>query len=314
MHIYRWDLDRTYLETDIHSVGGLMRAALEHASSKRTVPGASALVRGLLATEPSAELVILSGSPLQMRAVLEEKLALDGVRVDRLILKDNLGNLRRGRLRDVRGQVGYKLPHLLEERAGVDATISETLFGDDSETDAVIYAVYAEILAGRMGEADLRAVLERSRAYPDAIERALASLPRIARGGIVEDVFIRVDRGMPLRLFQMLGERVKPVFSWFQAALVLHHRGRLSQQGLGEVVLACGLLDRPRALAGLIQDTVRRRLIAPELIEALIELPPLAPTADLIRRAVAGLGDPPRPRAAPELPDYLGFLEALHKA
>ncbi|HHO52901.1 MAG TPA: hypothetical protein ENK18_19010, partial [Deltaproteobacteria bacterium] len=260
MHIYRWDLDRTYLETDIHSVGGLVRAALEHASSKRTVPGAGALVRGLLATEPSAKLVILSGSPLQMRAVLEEKLALDGVRVDRLILKDNLGNLRKGRLRDVRGQIGYKLPHLLEERIGVDATISETLFGDDSETDAVIYTVYAEILAGRMGEDELRAVLQHSRAYPDAIERALATLPGIQRGGIVEDVFIRIDRGMPVDLFRLLGDRVRPVFSWFQAALVLHQRGRLSLQGLIEVLLACGLLDRPSSLAGLSQDAIRRRL------------------------------------------------------
>ena len=52
-----------------------------------------------------------------MRSVLEEKLKLDGVVFDELVLKDNVGNLLRGRFRALRGQVGYKLPALLESRA-----------------------------------------------------------------------------------------------------------------------------------------------------------------------------------------------------
>ncbi len=51
-----------------------------------------------------------------MRAVLEEKLKLDGVEWDELVLKDNVRNLLRGRFRALRGQVGYKLPVLLESR------------------------------------------------------------------------------------------------------------------------------------------------------------------------------------------------------
>ena len=41
VHVYRWDLDRTYLDTDIRSVRGMVRAALEQASEKRTIPGAA---------------------------------------------------------------------------------------------------------------------------------------------------------------------------------------------------------------------------------------------------------------------------------
>jgi hypothetical protein len=52
-----------------------------------------------------------------MRAVLTEKLKLDGVEFDELVLKDNLRNLVRGRFKALRGQVGYKLPVLLESRA-----------------------------------------------------------------------------------------------------------------------------------------------------------------------------------------------------
>src|SRR5688572_27558652 len=92
VHIYRWDLDRTYLDTEIHSVRGLVRAAFETAADKKTVPGAAALLKAVVAHDPEARIYVLSGSPTQMRAVLEQKLALDGVRIDGLFLKDNLGN------------------------------------------------------------------------------------------------------------------------------------------------------------------------------------------------------------------------------
>ena len=62
-------------------------------------------------------LCIVSGSPRQMRSVLEEKLKLDGVEWDEFVLKDNVSNLMRGRFRALRGQVGYKLPAILESRA-----------------------------------------------------------------------------------------------------------------------------------------------------------------------------------------------------
>ena len=160
MHVYRWDLDRTYLDTEIHSVRGLLRAAMEHATDKKTVPGAAALLKALVAHDPEARIYILSGSPTQMRRVLEQKLALDGVRIDGLFLKDNLGNLRRGRLRAVRAQIGYKLPQLLEDRLGTPVGSDEMLFGDDSETDALIYATYAGLLAGRVADDMLVKILE----------------------------------------------------------------------------------------------------------------------------------------------------------
>ena len=77
MHTYRWDLDKTYLDTDIDSVSGLIRAAVESATSKRTVPGAGALMRALQRRKSPCRIVILSGSPEQMRPVIAEKLALD---------------------------------------------------------------------------------------------------------------------------------------------------------------------------------------------------------------------------------------------
>jgi hypothetical protein len=308
VHVFRWDLDRTYLETEIHSVRGLVRAAFEGAADKRTVPGAAALLRGLLDADPSARVVILSGSPLQMRAVLEEKLRLDQVRWDHLVLKDNLGNLRRGRLKAVRGQVGYKLPHLLEDRATLSADDRETLFGDDSETDGLIYAAYAEAVAGRLDEQGLVEVLEAGGAYPDAITVARDALGRIARADAVDDIFIRIDRGVPLSAFRLL-DRVTPVFSWFQAALVLAGRGRLAPAGLAEVARTS--VRDPGLVAGLAQDAVRRGLVDRAALEALARAPGLETIARGALRAVDHLGAPPAPPPRRERSDFLGFLHAI---
>src|SRR4051794_5190656 len=39
-HIFRWDLDKTYLRTEFDTWVDLMRTAIERPASKRTVPGA----------------------------------------------------------------------------------------------------------------------------------------------------------------------------------------------------------------------------------------------------------------------------------
>ncbi|MCA9492132.1 MAG: hypothetical protein KC621_19500 [Myxococcales bacterium] len=308
MHIFRWDLDRTYLETEIDSVRGLVRAAFEEANEKRTVPGAGALVRALQMHDPASRLVVISGSPLQMRTVLEEKLKLDGIRVDRLILKDNLGNLRRGRFRAVRGQLGYKLPNLLRERTEATPGDHETLFGDDAEVDGLVYAVYAAALAGEIGEREVRSILEAGGAYPDAIQISTEALRRLHSEAAVEDIFIRLDRGVPLQRFHLLGQRVTPVASWFQAAAVLRLRDRLGPGALAAVAEANGL--DPRPAASQLQDLVRRGVVpGGALLEALDHpaCAPLRATTEVALRHLGSLTSDPRPSSRP---DFLGFLRA----
>lgn len=308
MHIFRWDLDRTYLETEIDSVRGLVRAAFEEANEKRTVPGAGALVRALQMHDPEARLVVISGSPLQMRGVLEEKLKLDGIRVDRLILKDNLGNLRRGRFRAVRGQIGYKLPHLLHERTETSPGDRETLFGDDAEVDGLVYAVYAAAVAGEIAERDVLAILQAGGAYPDAVEMSLQALRRIRNEDAIEDIFIRLDRGVPLRRFQLLGPRVTPVASWFQAAAVLHLRGRLGPGALATVAEANGL--DPRSAASQLQDLVRRGVLPGDRLLEALDHPASAPLRAATQVALRHLGSLTPDSRTASRPDFLAFLRA----
>jgi hypothetical protein len=269
-------LDRTYLDTDIQSVRGMVRAALEPAHAKRNIPGADALLRGITQHDATATVAILSGSPLQLRPVLEEKLALDGVRFDTFVLKDNLGNLRRGRFKALRGQLGYKLPHLLADRLTRPAQAQEYLFGDDAEVDALVYALYASILDGDVDEAALGEIMGAGGAYEDQIAHARRSLRalRAARPapGAVRRIFIHVDRGLPLARFALLGREINVVFSWFQAALALWEDGRLSADGVVAVARRCeeGPPHGPRTLVALVQDAVRRGLVGRTAIDELL--------------------------------------------
>ncbi len=156
-HVYRWDLDKTYLRTDFDTLRELVRTAMQKAEDKVNVPGTAALMREL--KSPSTRVCIVSGSPKQMRRVIEDKLRLDVVKWDELVLKDNMSNLMRGRFRALRNQVGYKLPILLESRIALGADVPETLFGDDAEADAFVYSLYGDILAGRVSEDLLREVI-----------------------------------------------------------------------------------------------------------------------------------------------------------
>ena len=306
MHIYRWDLDKTYLDTNFSSLRGLVRAATEPAEDKRAVPGATALIRGL-AGGSSARIYILSGSPTQMRAVLEEKLRLDGVRYDGLVLKDNLSNLRKGRFRAIRGQFGYKLPVLLAAREGIGKGVHESLFGDDAEVDALIYSVYADTLAGHLTSAQVSRIMEAAGAYPDRIEVALEAIAQLPTGEVVDNIYIHLDRSSPPSRFAALGPRVVPVFSWWQAALVLYGKGRLTAAGVRavteEVVETEGLDDW--AFSSLAQDIVRRGHLASGTLDSLVD------ESDTLAHCARSAGriTPPPPCRQPHEIDYLSILQ-----
>lgn len=319
-HVYRWDLDKTYLQTDFDTFRQLMRAALEKASDKVAVPGAAALIQELRARGDS-RLCIVSGSPKQMRSVLEEKLKLDGVEWDELVLKDNVRNLLRGRFKALRGQVGYKLPALLESRVRTPVEADEVLFGDDAEADAFIYSLYADLIAGRVAEADLKAVLSAAEVYSDDESRILRSWKKIPTADPVRRIFIHLDRLTPPGRFSRYGSRVVPIFNYFQAALVLLADGHLtSQQVLRvalEMVQTAGY--NMLTLSNSFQDLVRRGLpletVAKSLVQALegphALISAIRPLPDIVAaftKRLAALGSSPSPSAPAHL-DYLSLIE-----
>jgi hypothetical protein len=240
-HIARWDLDKTYLRTEFDSLRDLVKTALERPDQKRTNPGASTLLREMV--RAGIRVHILSGSPEQMRKNLEDKLRLDGITWDSFTLKPNLQNLLRLRFRAMRDQLGYKLPALLRSRVSVTesseagATCKETLFGDDAEADAYVYSLYADLLAGRVGEDVLMQVLERGRVYEDVVEATVDAARTIEHGEVVERIYIHLERQTPPDDFRTYGPRVVPFYNYLQPAFVLHEDGRLGADGVLRVAV-----------------------------------------------------------------------------
>lgn len=265
-YVARWDLDKTYLRSEFETLRDWVRTALERPDQKRTVPGASALIREIAST--GAPVHILSGSPEQLRSRLEEKLRLDGARWDTLTLKPNLRNIMRLRFRATREQVGYKLPALLAARAELvrgrgpgEASVREVLIGDDSESDAIIYSVYADILGNRVGVSELEEILVQVRAYDDSIADALRYARLVDRGDAVDRILIHLDQQSPPSEFAPYGSRVVPFYNYLQAAFVLHEDGKLSPEAVVRVAVELLLNHRfdGRALGHSYLDLYRRR-------------------------------------------------------
>jgi hypothetical protein len=318
--IYRWDLDKTYLRTEFETFSQLVRTAFQKAHEKQAVPGAAALIRELRA-QGDARLCIISGSPRQMRAVLEEKLKLDRVEWDELVLKDNVRNLLRGRFKALRGQVGYKLPVLLESRLASPVEAEEVLFGDDAEADAFIYSLYADLLAGRVDERVLQQVLTAADVYPDDAQRILVTWKQIAPADPVRRIFIHLDKLTPPHYFTRYGPRVVPIFNYFQAALVLMGDNHLTAPQVirvaMEMVQTAGynLLTLSNSFQDLLRRGIPLQRVAASLTQAL-EGPQgmfnaVRPVPDIVRafsKRIAALGSTPSPPEARVI-DYLQLLD-----
>ena len=300
----RWDLDKTYLRTDFDSVRDLLRTAIERADQKRTVPGAASLLREL--AKAGGAVHIVSGSPRQMRAKIEEKLRLDGATFETLTLKPNLENFLKLRLRAVRDQLGYKLPALLGSRAAMEAPrddagvlVPEVLFGDDAEADAFVYSLYADICTGGVNEALLREVLALGRAYEDNVDVAIAALRKVEKGEVVRRIFIHLEGQSPPSRFAVYGPRVVPFYNYLQPAFLLGEDGFLPPEGVLRV--AAELVDEHRFDAeGLARSylELRRRGAA------------RGTSAPALTAALEDLVLPPRSAARPELTRMCARLEA----
>jgi hypothetical protein len=265
------------------------------------------LLRELRATDP-AGVFILSGSPEQMRKVLEAKLRLDGVRWDSFTLKPSLKNLLRGRLRFLKDQIGYKLASLLTARTMIESDLDEVLFGDDAEADAFIYSLYSDIMAGRVGPETLIAVLERARVYPDDIPELIRIAGQIAPHDGTRRIFIHLDRVSPVSVFAEFGSRVCPFYNYFQPALVLVEEGALDADAAlrvgAEIVIQHHF--SPDALIASFMDMVRRGQVGRTAAERIIQAfdmrdrvryagatPALEAFAEDVDRRLSQLEDPP---------------------
>jgi hypothetical protein len=238
--VCRWDLDKTYLKSEFETFRELVRIPFEKAEDKVAAPGVAALIRALRDTatrrEESIRVYFISASPPQIGRAIRQKLALDGVEYDGIVFKDQLHRIMRGKFRHLREQVGYKLTELLKARRNDLPETREYLFGDDWESDPLIYSLYADVLAGRVAPPDLRTILERIRVDRPLVEQAVHLAETVEHVDAVRRIFINLEKRTPTGTFHSYGQRLVPAFNYFQTAACLYQDGALDEGGVATVV------------------------------------------------------------------------------
>jgi hypothetical protein len=275
--VYVWDIDKTYLATDIHSLTGLLAVPFEFAIDKRNVAGTAALLRALRRGRADFgktmvnPLYFVSASPPQLRRVIQRKMLFDGVEFDGITFKDQLALVTRGLFGKLREHLGYKISALLLNRKELPWDVSETLFGDDSESDALIYSLYGDIVAGRLrGDGLVKVLLKHQvrREDADFIAELSDGLPMRE---LVDGIYINLEvRHDPSR-FAGYSPLLVPSHDAFQAALRLYEDGHISVEGVAGVAeqLVVTLKRNPPSLLRSAADMISRGAVGIETVAQL---------------------------------------------
>jgi hypothetical protein len=229
--VVRSDVDLTYLDTDFMSTTAKLALLVQRAGERKTLPAMETLYRGLRRGGSSADdlpLTFLSGSPGFFKMTLEQRMRLDDVAEDGVVLKP-FKDIIAAKISDVdlggivpalEEQVGYKLTALLRLRLDVPVQTREVLLGDDSEADAVAYLLYHQLTAKLISTEALLARLDEIKvdATWKAVVTELAPQVTAALPARAPVVAIYINRtGKPNPRF--------PVADWTVPGLTRYHTG-----------------------------------------------------------------------------------------
>ena len=134
---YVWDLDKTYLDTRIDSLSGLLDAIVERSFSKKNIPASNIVLRqlqqqwSLKKGNMRFPIFFITASPQQMEERIREKLEFDNVTPMGCYFKNNLRNLQPSRWWRLKKHIGYKISALLHLRLRLPENVEQVLWGDD---------------------------------------------------------------------------------------------------------------------------------------------------------------------------------------
>jgi hypothetical protein len=267
--VFIWDLDKTYLDTKIDSLGGLLQTIVERAFSKKNIPGSNVLIQRLSRYQKERTqsdifpVFFITASPPQMEEKIYEKFLIDGIKPLGSFFKDNLKNLSPKRFWRLKKQIGYKVQALLELRVLLPENVKQICWGDDSESDAIIYSLYSDICARRLDTSELRTVLERLLIPQDQIAKILELQMETPKNDPVEKVYINLATDTDPDYYLKFGRRTLPTYNTFQIALDLLQDQRLALEDI--FVIANDMMFNydytPDELMGFFDELIRRNVI-----------------------------------------------------
>jgi len=274
--VYVWDLDKTYLETSFESIKGLIRTALEKAFQKRNVPGTNTLVRALISSQGRSHkafpIVFISASPPQMEGKIHQKLLLDNIRPYGCFFKDNLKNLHPNRLKRLTNHMGYKVQALLELRVRLRPDVQQILWGDDSESDAVIYSLYSDICGRRLPQTELVRVLKALNVESQQIKNILSLQEAVPPLDPVKKIYINLAVDTDPEYYLKFGRRMVATYDTFQASLDLFQDGLLDTSQVVRIAqdMVINYAFSPDELAKTLEDLCVRQIVKLETLEKIV--------------------------------------------
>jgi hypothetical protein len=237
--VFVWDIDKTYLSTHFSSLQGLSRIPFEFAVDKQAITGMPEVLRGIRRGPGPGygcvPLYFVTASPPQLRGVLEHKMILDGVEFDGITFKDWWQIMKKGRPKRLLDQVGFKVCALLEGRQRRPLAV-EYLFGDDAESDADAFSLYASMIQNELPAREALDRMAEVGVREDNRRCALSLLDQLPRTrGKVRRFFIHLEKQTPPEAFDRFGPLVAPVRNGFQLSLALYDLDLVDQ----DTVLQC---------------------------------------------------------------------------
>ena len=129
-------------------------------------------------------------------------------------------------------QIGFKVQALLQLRVSLKEDVKQILFGDDSESDAVIYSLYSDICSRRIDRSEVREILKSFRVIGNQVDTILELQSQVPMTDPVEKIYINLEADTDSEYYIKFGRRTLPCFNSFQLALDLYQDGRLSEDHL----------------------------------------------------------------------------------
>lgn len=235
------DIDKTYLATQIDSIGGLLAAAFETAERKISIPGFSFVLRGVRrgAQDESQNnpLFFLSASPPQIQTKIQAKMEIDKISHDGIIFKDQIVHVRQANFHKLREQLGYKIFALLRLWRDLPKKSKLVFFGDDSESDPLVFSIFAEILAKTLEGRDLAELLQQLKvSRDDALAIGWESRKIQDPQYPVYAAFLNLESGSRADYYLRYGEFLIPTENSLQIAVVLFEMGLIRVQAIKSVL------------------------------------------------------------------------------
>jgi hypothetical protein len=224
------DIDKTYLETEFESLVKMAKIPFEGARDKVTVRGASDVLRAFRwgADASVAEgtaaypqhLHFVSSSPPQLRRVLEQKLALDGLDWTSDTFKDQVYNLRKGRFDQLKQQAAYKSAAILRLLQACAPGSEVAFVGDNAESDPYIYLGLKLLAEGFLDASSYRRYLKCS-GIEDRLADTVSQMAETKLAVKVRGIFIRLLPSGTLRGLDPLTNPVLFFNSFLEVGLYL---------------------------------------------------------------------------------------------